>query len=137
MVTVASESAKAAIVARQVRTKLPSHKLSKQFGVGARIVRKIVKNSKDGVYNYGANGRPPSLDAQSQDRVKLYLQHIARQMSPLENKELLAIIKWEAWQTFMRRHPNYVRKDRRRKNCICYKSLKNYQQKFTLFYTNI
>ena len=48
MVNVASESIKAAIVARHVRLKLPSHKSSEQFGIGARTIRNFFKTLRIG-----------------------------------------------------------------------------------------
>ena len=137
MAIIASESIKAMVVACHTNTRLPSHKLSEQFGIGSRTIREIIKNAKDGVCNHGAYGRPPSLDAESQTCIKEWIRSLSRNRSPLETEALIVIIKREAHQTFIRRHPNYVHRDRRRKNFLSYRSLKKYQKTFALLVENI
>ncbi len=83
-------------------SKLPCIKLSEQFGVTARTIRKFAINAKNGVYNHGREG---------------------------SEEALIAKIKDEAHKTFMRRYPNFINSDRRRKNFISYRSLKTYQKK--------
>ena len=122
------------IVAQNRRKRSASHVLSEQFQIGSRTIRKIIKNEKDGVFNHGANGRPPSLDSISQTLIEAWIISLAQTGSQLENESLLGIIKREAFQTLLRRNPNYVHTDGRRKNFLSYKGLKNYQKKFTIFY---
>lgn len=137
MVVVLSVIRKEAIVAQKAATRLPSHKLSEQFGIGSRTVRKIVKNAKDGVFNHGNNGRPSCLDVESDNKIVGWMVEFAVDLLAMSDEILLAKIKKEAYETYMRRHPTFINNDRRRKNFISYRSLKTYQKKYRILFEHI
>ncbi len=130
MVVVLSVMEKAGIVAHKMRTRLPSHKLSEHFGVGSRTIRKFIKNAKDRVFNHGRGGRPSCLDDQSQLIIRDWTIRLSMEHAAMPDDVLLAKIKEESYQTYMRRHPMFINNDRRRKNFISYRSMKTYQQKY-------
>ena len=137
MVAVLSEQHKAIIVDRKLRTKLPSHKLSEHFGIGSRTIRRIIKNARDGVFNHGRDGRPPCFDDESRHAIRDWLLTLVHESGALEDTTLIAKLKEEAFKTFIRRHPGFINKDRRRKNFISYRSLKTYQKKYRIFFEEI
>ena len=131
-----SKEEKLAIVACKLRSNLPSRELSEQFGVGSRTIRKFIKNARNGVTNHDRDGRPRCLDRDSQNCLEQWIMSLAREMQLLDVGELTRKIKEEAYNTYSRRHPNFINTDRRRKNFLSYRSLKTYCANFKVFHEN-
>ena len=137
MKVILSKEQKANIVAQKRLTDWSSYKLSEHFGICDRTIRKFLIKAKNKMINHGRDGRPLALDDDSQLSIKDWLLDLVRNGATLQNEVLQEKIKANAYETYMRRYPNLAGNDKRRKNFLCYSSMKKYEKEFRLFYNNL
>jgi transposase len=123
---------KTVCVVRHVEFKHSSKEIGKCFRVSPRTVRKFKERTAKSLKLYSKDGRPPSIDSESEVAIIEWM--VANK--GFNRTELQKEIMQECKQTYMRKHPDYVCNDKRKKNFASRHTIYRWYKYFTFYFND-